>query len=42
MSSSNSSEMNDQIIIAFLDIMDEAMIIFEAEEAVAVVASSST
>jgi hypothetical protein len=42
MSSSNSSEMDDQIIMAFLDIMDEAMSIFEAEEVVAAAASSST
>jgi hypothetical protein len=34
--------MEDQIIMAFSDIMDEAMSIVQAEEATAVFASSST
>jgi hypothetical protein len=42
MSSSNSSEMKDQIIMAFLDVIDEVMSILKAEEAVATTASSST
>ncbi len=42
MSSSNSSEMEDQITMAFLDIMDEAMSIVQAEEATAATAFSST
>jgi hypothetical protein len=42
MSSSNSSEMEDQITIAFAGIMDEAMSIVQAEEVAATAASSST
>jgi hypothetical protein len=42
MSSSNSSEIEDQITIAFLGIMDEAMSILQAEELAAAAASSST
>jgi hypothetical protein len=42
MSSSNSSEMEDQLTIAFQGIMEEAMSILQAEEAVAAAASSST
>jgi hypothetical protein len=42
MSSSNSSEMEDQIAMAFLGIMDQAMSIVQAEEAAAAAASSST
>jgi hypothetical protein len=41
MSSSNSSELDDQIVMTFLDVMDEA-IILQGEEAVVAVASSST
>jgi hypothetical protein len=41
MSSSNSSEMKDLIVMAFSDVMDEAMSILQAEEATAVVASAS-
>jgi hypothetical protein len=39
MSSSNSSEMGDQIVMAFSGVMDEAMSILQAKE---VAASSST
>jgi hypothetical protein len=39
MSSSNSSELEDQIAMAFSNVMDEAMSILQAEEATA---SSST
>jgi hypothetical protein len=42
MSLSNSSEMEDQITMAFLDVMDEAMSIVQAEEATAATAFSST
>jgi hypothetical protein len=42
MSSSNSSEMDDQITMAFSDVMDEAMIILQAEEAIVATASLST
>jgi hypothetical protein len=42
MSLFNSSEMNDQIVMVFLDIMDEIMSILQAEEAITVVAFSST
>jgi hypothetical protein len=42
MSSSNSSEMEDQLTIAFQGIMEEAMSILQAKEAVAAAASSST
>jgi hypothetical protein len=42
MSSSNSSEMKDQIDIVFLGIMDEAMGIFQIKEVVTAAASSST
>jgi hypothetical protein len=42
MSSSNSNEIEDQITIPFSDVMDEAMSILQAEEVVAVAASSST
>jgi hypothetical protein len=42
MSSSNSSEMDDHIVMAFSGVMDEAMSIFEVEEATAVATSSST
>jgi hypothetical protein len=42
MSSSNSSEMDDQIVMIFLDVMDEVMSILQAEEAAAAAASSST
>jgi hypothetical protein len=42
MSSSNSSEMEDQLTIAFQGIMEEAMSILQVKEAVAAAASSST
>jgi hypothetical protein len=42
MSSSNSSEMEDQLIIVFQSIMEEAMSMLQAEEVVAAVVSSST
>jgi hypothetical protein len=42
MSSSNSSEMEDQLIIVFQGIMEEAMSMLQAEEVVAAVVSSST
>jgi hypothetical protein len=42
MPSSNSSEMDDQIVMSFSGVMDEAMSILEAEKAAAVTASSST
>jgi hypothetical protein len=42
MSSSNSSEIEDQITKAFAGIIDEAMSIAQAEEAAAAAASSST
>jgi hypothetical protein len=42
MSSSNSSEIEDQIAMAFLDVIDEAMRILQAKEAVAATASLST
>jgi hypothetical protein len=42
MSSSNSSEMKDQIAMTFSDVMDEAMSIVQVEEATVVAASSST
>jgi hypothetical protein len=42
MSSSNSSEMEDQITMAFSDVMDEAMSILQAKEVAAATASSST
>jgi hypothetical protein len=42
MSSSNSSEMKDQIIMVFLGVIDEVMSILKAEEAIATTASSST
>jgi hypothetical protein len=34
--------MEDQIVMAFSDVMDEAMSILQAEEAIAAAASSST
>jgi hypothetical protein len=42
MSSSNSSETEDQIIMAFSGVMDEAMSIMQAEEVVVAATSSST
>jgi hypothetical protein len=42
MSSSNSNEMEDQIVMAFSGVMDEAMSIMQAEEAAATSASLST
>jgi hypothetical protein len=42
MSSSNSNEMEDQIIMAFSGVMNEAMSILQAEEAAATAAWSST
>jgi hypothetical protein len=42
MSSSNSSEMDDQIVMAFSGVMDEAMSILQAEEVAAASASLST
>jgi hypothetical protein len=41
-SSSNSSEIKDQITMAFQDVMEEVMNILQAEEAVVAAASSST
>jgi hypothetical protein len=42
MSSSNSSEMEDQLTMAFQGVMEEAMSMLQAEEAMAAAASSST
>jgi hypothetical protein len=42
MSSSNSSEIQDHTAMVFLGIMDEAMSIVQAKEAMATAASSST
>jgi hypothetical protein len=42
MSSSNSSEIEDQITMTFSDVMDEAMSIMQAKEAAAAATSSST
>jgi hypothetical protein len=42
MSSSNSSEMEDQITMTFLGVMDEVMSILEVEEVVVAATSSST
>jgi hypothetical protein len=42
MSLSNSSKMEDQLTMAFQDVMEEAMSILQAEEATAAAASSST
>jgi hypothetical protein len=42
MSLSNSNEMDDQIVMAFSDIMDEAMSILQAKEIAAAATSSST
>jgi hypothetical protein len=42
MSSSNSSEIEDQLTIAFQVVMEEAMSMLEAEEVAATAASSST
>jgi hypothetical protein len=42
MSSSNSSEIEDQLTIALQDIMEEAMSMLQAEEIAAAAASSST
>jgi hypothetical protein len=42
MSSSNLSEMTDQIIMAFSGVIDEAMSILQANEVVAATTSSST
>jgi hypothetical protein len=42
MTSSISSEMEDQLTMAFQDVMKEAMTMLQAEEAVATAASSST
>jgi hypothetical protein len=42
MSSSNSSEIEDQIAMAFSDVMDEAMNILQVEEAATAATSSST
>jgi hypothetical protein len=42
MFSSNSTEMEDQIVMAFFGIMDEDISILRAEEATVVAASSST
>jgi hypothetical protein len=42
MSSSNSNEIDDQITMLFLGVMDEAMSIFEVEEAATAAALSST
>jgi hypothetical protein len=41
-SSPNSSEMDDQIIVAFFDVMDETMSILEMVEVTTAAASSST
>jgi hypothetical protein len=42
MSSSNSSEIEDQIAMVFLTVMDEAMSIMQVEEATTAAASLST
>jgi hypothetical protein len=42
MTSSISSEMEDQLTMAFQDVMKEAMTMLQAEEAAATAASSST
>jgi hypothetical protein len=42
MSSSNSSEMEDQLTMVFQGVIKEAMSMLQAEEAVAAAASSST
>jgi hypothetical protein len=42
MSSSNSSEIKDQIIMTFSGVMDEVMSILQVEEVAATTASSST
>jgi hypothetical protein len=42
MFSSNSSEMEDQIVMSFSGIIDEAMSVVQAEEATAATASLST
>jgi hypothetical protein len=42
MSSSNLSEMTDQIIMAFSGVIDEAMSILQANEVVSATTSSST
>jgi hypothetical protein len=42
MYSFNSNEMKDQIVMMFLDVMNETMSILKVEEATATVASSST
>jgi hypothetical protein len=42
MSSSNSSEMEDQLTMAFQSVMEEAMSMLQAEEAPAAAASSLT
>jgi hypothetical protein len=42
MSSSNSSEIEDQLTMAFQGVMEEVMSMLQAEEVVAAVASSST
>jgi hypothetical protein len=42
MSLSNSSEIEDQLIMSFQDVMEEAMSMLQAEEVVATAASSST
>jgi hypothetical protein len=42
MTSSISSEMEDQLTMAFQDVMEEAMTMLQAKEAAATAASSST
>jgi hypothetical protein len=42
MSSSNSSEMEDQLTMVFQGVMEEAMSMLQAEEVTAAAASSST
>jgi hypothetical protein len=42
MYSSNSSEMEDQLIMAFQGVLEEAMSMLQVEEVVATTASSST
>jgi hypothetical protein len=42
MSSSNSSEIEDQLTMVFQGVMEEAMSMLQAEEVAAAVASSST
>jgi hypothetical protein len=42
MSSSNSSEIKDQLTMTFQDIMEENMSMLQAKEATTVAASSST